>query len=126
VLRNLRYEAVSRNGYVNLRCTNRPGCPSTIFQAFPTTIDDDYQYVIDQLPEVLGYLLNIDPSEVPSDIAHQCCAQFAVTRERIQERPKSDYIRILGWIATTDLTDNYGIGWLVEKLWHIIFGMPAV
>jgi hypothetical protein len=126
VLANLRYEAVSINGYVNLRCTNRPGCPSTIFQANPVTIDWDYQYMINQLPELLGYLLGIDPSEAPTDIGHQCCAQFAVTRERIQERPQSDYIRILEWIATTDMTDNYGIGWLIEKLWHIIFGMPAV
>ncbi|KAJ5377947.1 uncharacterized protein N7496_005356 [Penicillium cataractarum] len=126
VLANLRYQAVSINGYVNLRCTNRPGCPSTIFQAHPVAIDFDYQYMINQLPEVLGYLLGIDPSEVPTDIGHQCCAQFAVTRERIQERPQSDYIRILEWIATTDMTDNYGIGWLIEKLWHIIFGMPAV
>lgn len=126
VLANLRYEAVSINGYVNLRCSNRPGCPSTIFQANPVSIDFDYQYMIDQLPEVLGHLLGIDPSEVPADIGHQCCAQFAVARERIQERPQSDYIRILEWIATTDMTDNYGIGWLIEKLWHMIFGMPAV
>ncbi|KAJ5291782.1 hypothetical protein N7478_001033 [Penicillium angulare] len=126
VLANLRYEAVSINGYVNLRCTNRPGCPSTIFQAFPVMVDFDYQYLIDQLPQIFNDLLGIDPSDVPSDIGHQCCAQFAVTKEKIQERPRSDYIRILEWIATTDMTDNYGIGWLIEKLWHVIFGMPAV
>ena len=126
VLANLRYEAVSINGYVNLRCTNRPGCPSTIFQSFPASVDFDYQYMINQLPESLGHLLGIDPSEAPTDIGHQCCAQFAVTRDRIQERSRDDYIRILEWIATTDMTDNYGIGWLMEKLWHIIFGMPAV
>lgn len=90
VLANLRYEAISVNGYVNLRCTNRPGYPSTIFQAHPVAIDFDYQYMINQLPEVLGYLLGIDPSEVPTDIGYQCCAQFAVTRERIQERVQSD------------------------------------
>ncbi|KAJ5097030.1 hypothetical protein N7456_007751 [Penicillium angulare] len=126
VLANLRYEAVSINGYVNLRCTNRPGCPSTIFQAYPVTVDFDYQYLIDQLPQIFNDLLGMDPSDVPSDIGHQCCAQFAVTKEKIQERPRSDYIRILEWIATTDMTDNYGIGWLIEKLWHVIFGMPAV
>ncbi|KAJ5242564.1 uncharacterized protein N7469_000891 [Penicillium citrinum] len=126
VLANLRYEAVSINGYVNLRCTNRPGCPSTMHQAFPVTIDEDYQYMIDQLPQILWDLLRIPPSETPDDIGHQCCAQFAVSRERIQERPLEDYIRILNWIATTDITDNYGLGWLIEKLWHIIFGMPAV
>jgi hypothetical protein len=24
------------------------------------------------------------------------------------------------------LTDNFGVGWVLEKLWHIIFGMDAV
>ncbi|KAJ5351870.1 hypothetical protein N7452_000844 [Penicillium brevicompactum] len=126
VLANLRYEAVKINGYVNLRCTNRPGCPSTMHQAFPVTLDMDYQYMIDQIPKILWELLGIPPSEAPDDIGHQCCAQFAVSRERIMEKPVEDYIRILTWIATTDITDNYGLGWLIEKLWHIIFGMPAV
>lgn len=126
VLANLRYEAVALKGYVNLRCTNKPGCPSTLFQAHPVTIDFDYEYMIAQLPRILWELLDIDPNDVPGDIGHQCCAQFALTRERIQERPRSDYERILYWIATTDMTDNYGVGWLIEKLWHIIFGMPAV
>lgn len=126
VLQNLRYEAVSLNGYVNLRCANRPGCPSTLSQVYPQLLDFYYQYLIDQLPQILYDLLRIDPSETPLDIGHQCCAQFAVSRERIHERPRSDYIRILEWVATTDMTDNYGIGWLIEKLWHMIFGMPAV
>ncbi|KAJ5747331.1 uncharacterized protein N7511_009027 [Penicillium nucicola] len=126
VLVNLRYEPVSINGYVNLRCASRPGCPSTMFQAFPVEIDEDYQYLVDQLPQILWELLRIPPSETPDDIGHQCCAQFAVSRERIQERPLEDYIRIMNWIGGTDITDNYGLGWLIEKLWHMIFGMPAV
>jgi hypothetical protein len=126
VIANLRYEAVAINGYVNLRCTNRPGCPSTMRQAFPVGIDFDYQYMIDQLPQILWDLLRIPSSEVPEDIGHQCCAQFAVSRARIQDRPLEDYIRILNWIETTDITDNYGLGWLIEKLWHMVFGMPAV
>jgi Protein of unknown function (DUF3431). len=92
----------------------------------PGKLDFDYVYLIDQMPEILQQLLGLDPSQMPEDIGHQCCAQFVLTRERIQERPKSDYIHILQWIAYTDMTDNYGIGWLIEKLWHFIFGMPAV
>lgn len=126
VLVNLRYEAVSLKGYVNLRCMQTPGCPSTLFQTDPVGIDLDYEYMIQQMPKVLWELLRLDASEVPEDIGHQCCAQFALTKEKIRERPKSDYIRILHWVATTDMTDNYGIGWLVEKLWHLIFGMPAI
>ncbi|KAJ6155389.1 hypothetical protein N7470_005955 [Penicillium chermesinum] len=126
ILPNLRVEAVALNGYVNLRCTNRPGCPSTLFQAHPVTLDYDYVYLIDQLPRVLNEMLGTALEDVPEDFGHQCCAQFALSRERILQRPRSDYIRILNWIATTDMTDNYGIGWMVEKLWHYIFGMPAV
>jgi hypothetical protein len=28
------------------------------------------------------------------------------------------------WTGTTDMTDNYGIGWLMEKIWHVMFAMP--
>ena len=125
-LKNLRFEAVYLKGYANLRCMNVPGCPSTLHQLHPVGIDLDYEYMINQMPRLFWELFRVHPENVPQDIGHQCCAQFALTRERIRERPRNDYVRVLYWIATTDMTDNYGIGWLVEKLWHILFGMPAV
>lgn len=126
VLRNLRYEAVNANGYVNLRCAGTPGCPSTLHQKNPVAHDSQYQYLLDQLPKTLHYLLEMEEEDFPADIGHQCCAQFALSRERIQARPRSDYRKMMIWVGTTDMTDNYGIGWLTEKLWHIIFGMPSV
>lgn len=63
---------------------------------------------------------------MPGEIGNVCCGQFAVSRERIRARPKEDYVRILDWAATTELTDDFGVGWVMEKLWHIVFGMDAV
>ncbi|KAJ5591836.1 uncharacterized protein N7459_002205 [Penicillium hispanicum] len=126
VLSNLRLDAVSLKGYANLRCSNDLGCPSTMHQKNPLRHDLEYQYLMDELPNLYAHFLGADPSEAPVDIGHQCCAQFAVTSEKIQVRTKEDYLRIMEWIATTDMSDNYGIGWLLEKLWHIFLGMPPV
>jgi hypothetical protein len=44
----------------------------------------------------------------------------------IRRRPLNDYKRILQWRAQTEVTDNYGIGLVMEKLWHIMFGKDPV
>lgn len=64
--------------------------------------------------------------DVPNAIGHACCAQFAVSKERILARPREDYERMLTWAMTTNLADNGGVGWDFEKLWHIVFGMTSV
>lgn len=71
-------------------------------------------------------IFNVSREKVPVEIGNVCCGQFAVSRERIRARPKEDYQRILEWAATTELTDDFGVGWVLEKLWHIIFGMDVV
>lgn len=124
VLANLRIEAVKARGYANLRCASIPGCPSTLHQKNPVPHDQQYEYLLEQLPEILHYLLGIDPKDFPENIGHQCCAQFALSKEQIQKRSQADYRKIMIWTGTTDMTDNYGIGWLTEKIWHMMFGMP--
>jgi hypothetical protein len=47
------------------------------------------------------------------------CHSFSST----QPTPK---LSVKSVSATPDLTDNFGVGWVLEKLWHIIFGMDAV
>lgn len=76
--------------------------------------------------EAYQQVLGVKAEEVPVEIGNVCCGQFAVSRDRILARPREDYKRILRWVAETDLTDNFGVGWVLEKLWHIIFGMDAV
>lgn len=111
----MRLQAVSAHGYINLRCKNDPGCPSTLHQMSPMPHDLQYQYVLDQLPEILQSAMGMDLEEIPSDIGHQCCAQFALSKEQIQMRSQVEYHNLMVWIGTSDTTDNYGIGWLISS-----------
>lgn len=54
-----------------------------------------------------------------------CCAQFAVSRNRVLERPLSDYEALRQWVVDTPLSDARS-GRVLEFLWHVIFGMDAV
>ncbi|KAH1912576.1 hypothetical protein KXW47_007446, partial [Aspergillus fumigatus] len=71
-------------------------------------------------------LFNVTAAQLPPRIGHICCAQFIASREMVRRRPLNDYKRILQWIAQTEVTDDYGIGFVMEKLWHIMFGKDPV
>ncbi|KAJ5162903.1 uncharacterized protein N7500_004733 [Penicillium coprophilum] len=125
-LPNLRFEAVSRKGYANLRCLSIPGCPDGLYPSIIQQSDIDNQNLVDNFPEIWGEIFGPD-TPVPLQIGFRCCAQFAVTKERIRERGWTDYNRFLQWLPKgLEYSDTYGVGWLMEKLWHIIFGMPAI
>jgi hypothetical protein len=47
-------------------------------------------------------------------------------KQRIREKGWNEYDRILKWIEHNEWSNSYRIGGMMEKLWHIIFGMPAV
>jgi hypothetical protein len=125
-LRNLRLEAVDAMGYVNLRCQHDPGCPTSVHPWSPTQIDIDKNDIRAFFPEVYQYIFNVGPEKVPEHIGNVCCGQFAVSRERILQRPKKDYERMLQWAAETERTDSFGVGWVYEKIWHLIFGMEEI
>ncbi|KAG2019559.1 hypothetical protein GB937_005108 [Aspergillus fischeri] len=125
-LRNLRLEAVAAQGYVNLRCEHEPGCPTNVHPWSPTQIDIDKKDIRAYFPQVYQTLFGVGKEHVPEHIGNVCCAQFAVSRERILQRPKRDYERMLAWAAETDLTDSFGVGWVFEKVWHVVFGMEDI
>lgn len=125
-LPNLRFEAVKRKGFANLRCLTMPGCPNSLQPSIVQQTDLDYQTVVDNFPEIWSEIFGLDPSTAPLQLGHHCCGQFAVTKERIQEKPMGSYDRMLQWVSKNKWTDSYGTGWLMEKLWHVTFGMPAV
>ncbi|KAJ5969607.1 hypothetical protein N7501_005855, partial [Penicillium viridicatum] len=125
-LPSLRFEAVSRKGFVNLRCLTIPGCPDSLHPSIIQQTDIDNQNLVNNFPQIWSEIFGVDPSTAPLQLGHHCCGQFAVTKERIQQRPLNEYDRILQWVAKAEWSDSYGIGWLMEKLWHVIFGMPAV
>jgi hypothetical protein len=65
------------------------------------------------------------PNEsIPQSFGVACCAQFAVSRDRVVARPKADYVRWRDWLMETDLLDVKS-GGIMEYMWHIIFGMEA-
>jgi hypothetical protein len=125
-LPSLRFDAIDANGYVNLRCLSIPGCPNNLNPSVMEKVDADYQYLIDDFPEIYSELFGVDPSAAPTKLGHPCCGQFAVTKTRIQARLWEDYHRLLLWVDKAEWSDNFGIGWMMEKLWHVVFRMPAV
>lgn len=62
---------------------------------------------------------------VPAEVGAACCAQFAVSRESVLQRPQSDYQGFRQWVVDTEKNDAKS-GRVMEFLWHVIFGMDAV
>ncbi|MCJ1314189.1 hypothetical protein MMC25_007869 [Agyrium rufum] len=125
VIDHLRLDAVKEQGYVNLRCYNSPGCPLAISPHRPSKTDIANDDTRAHMIEIYRGIFGGEEKDVPVEIGGVCCAQFALTRERITQRPREDYIRMRKWALTTDL-DTFGIGWVYENVWHIVFGEESV
>jgi len=124
VLKNLRLDSVDKHGYLNFRCTLVDGCPLSVLPNNPSPTDIKNHDMRAFFAQMYGEIFATE--DVPDHIGHQCCAQFAVSRAQILKRPKEDYQRMLDWAANTTLLDGPGVGWVFEKLWHIVFGMEPV
>jgi hypothetical protein len=68
--------------------------------------------------------------EMPSELYDKCCAQFLVSRNRIRLRSKKFYINLLNYILYEDKYEPDEkicfMGYILEYLWHYIFGEPAI
>jgi hypothetical protein len=117
-VKSLNLSYVQKEGYVNLRCNWKPGCRP-----------QDYTpngHVSKQIwLEVLGSGLNGTEDEVPEMVGQPCCAQFAVSKMQVKQRPLEDYISYRQWVLDTELEDEKS-GRVMEFLWHVIFGKEAV
>lgn len=120
-LKALQLNYVLKEGYVNLRCRTKPGCPVPIqpFRDPPGDPSNPETVVEQNLPEAWNYMFPGVP--VPHAIGVACCAQFAVSKQQIRARPREEYERIFQWLMETTLSDWYS-GRIMEYLWHIIFG----
>lgn len=116
MLQRLNPARVIREGYMNLRCIWAPGCPDWMH---PGTVQEDESK---QEEVMLAHVWReVFPQEpVPDVLAQPCCAQFAVSRERILTIPKSRFVFYRDWVMKTDLSD-YISGRAWEYLWHVIF-----
>lgn len=132
-LRALQIPFVQSNGYVNLRCNWNPGCKKahrynkhvttqvwqSVFAGTSTSMSS-----LNASSSSLPASQEKSPS-APTQVGAACCAQFAVSRERVLQRPLSDYERFRQWIIDTEKSDAKS-GRVMEFLWHVIFGMEAV
>ena len=126
-IRMLQTDFIRKNGYANLRCNHRPGCPAEVqpFQA-----PDPRRPQEQALPEVWSVFFgdgsgNGTAMPLPQVIAAPCCSQFAVSRDQVWARPLSDYQRFHRWVVETELDDETS-GRVMEYMWHIIFGRDPV
>lgn len=139
-MRALQLDFVQRNGYVNLRCNWNPGCKEShrrnkhvteqvweeVFSGTSTppfnsssasVTSGDFHSTFDTNTQ--------KPLRMPELVGAACCAQFAVSREQVHQRPREDYIKFRQWVIDTDKSDASS-GRTMEFLWHIIFGKESV
>lgn len=85
---------VVRDGYFNLRCHQEPGCPHDIY---PFKDNDAVNK-----PEIDIFRRSweeLSPGEeVPKVVSQPCCAQLALSRERIRALPLEQYEFFRDWL----------------------------
>ncbi|KAH7078983.1 hypothetical protein BKA63DRAFT_541640 [Paraphoma chrysanthemicola] len=116
LISRLSRQRVWREGFVNMRCSWYPGCPDWMHPG--ETESNDFKQEEVMLAKSWSELFPLD--EVPSVLAQPCCAQFALSRERIQAKPYAQYIWYRDWLFNTKIPD-YLSGRIWEYVWQFVF-----
>ena len=134
-INNLNLTTVRSRGYQNFNCQGIWGCDEHIFLAEKQRTENANNSQFSRLlsarsaPEVNAAIYeNWDTwfgVPMPEDVTAPCCAQFAVTKEAVYRRTKEKYVEWRQWLLTTSL-NGFHSGMVLERLWHVIFGMPDV
>ena len=116
MIRRLSSDYVTREGYVNMRCEWYPGCPEWLH---PKNAQES---LAKQEEEVLSRSWKelFPASPIPKALGQPCCAQFALSRERILSISLSQFIFYRDWIMRTPLSD-YVSGRIWEYTWQFLF-----
>jgi hypothetical protein len=117
---------VARSGYFNTRCHHEPGCPDWLRFDRPEEELDTYRKMEERYftAEVWNELHPGVP--VPQAVSQPCCAQFAVSRDRVRQHPRSEYVRYRDWLLNTTLDDIMS-GRIMEYSWQYLFtGKPEI
>lgn len=129
---SLRAEYVLKAGYASARCLS--GCenivpleggePASSMAELPLLSRKDHLVTVlenflepARFPELEG--------AVPSKLAAPCCAQFAVSRERVLRRDREWWVKLREWLIDAPLP-SMNSGRLMEHLWHVFFGMEPM
>ncbi|KAL8972919.1 MAG: hypothetical protein Q9183_000270 [Haloplaca sp. 2 TL-2023] len=116
MIRALNGAHVMRQGYVNMRCHWSPGCPEWLRPSSSgDTLGKQEEAVLDRCWRELFPF-----DELPSFLAQPCCAQFALSNDRIRSIPRSRYVFYRDWILRTPLSD-YVSGRIWEYSWQYLF-----
>ncbi|KAL9108655.1 MAG: hypothetical protein Q9227_006601 [Pyrenula ochraceoflavens] len=119
-IRRMNDARVARNGYMNSRCHLDPGCPDWLRVAGDKRPPDPLKKM-EETSFTVDVWREIHPADVPPfAVSQPCCAQFAVSRDRIRARPLSDYIHYRNWLLNTTLADLVS-GRIMEYSWQYIF-----
>ncbi|KAL6715709.1 hypothetical protein ACLMJK_006670 [Lecanora helva] len=116
MIRRLSNEYVAREGYVNMRCQWYPGCPKWLNP-------NDTEEILGKQEQVVvskSWHELFPPEVTPESLGQACCAQFAVSKDRILSIPLSRFIFYRDWILKTPLSD-FVSGRIWEYLWQYIF-----
>jgi hypothetical protein len=136
-MRALQLDFVQHNGYANLRCNWNPGCMANhrlnryVTEQVWAEIFDGTSTPPLNATDFLASVTGMDTAHKqkymvkPKEVGAACCAQFAVSRKQVLQRPREDYIRFRRWVIDTD-KDDATSGRVMEFLWHLIFGKGAV
>lgn len=132
-LQALQLNFVQSNGYVNLRCNRNPGClGKRLHQRYLTAeVWNNVFYNSSTSTSTSAQSLSkngIDKGSLPTPpgrVGVACCAQFAVSRNQVLQRPLSDYVKFRQWVIDTPETDAVS-GRVMEYLWHVIFGKDPI
>ncbi|KAJ5177271.1 Protein of unknown function DUF3431 [Penicillium canariense] len=123
-MNDLQLDYVREAGYVNLRCSWVIGCPVELEPAryLRERPEDEGHPTALEFPD--RFLELFPGEELPEVVGTACCSQFAVSREKIQERGVEHYIRYRQFLIDTKLGSEIS-GRIFEYVWHIMFGKPA-
>lgn len=104
-------------GYVNLRCSWVIGCPAELEPAryFRDRPSDPGHPTAVAFPDAFMELL--PGFELPEVVGTPCCSQFALSREKVHERDREDYVRMRQWLIETPLDAGVS-GRVLEYAWH--------
>ncbi|CAI6332642.1 unnamed protein product [Periconia digitata] len=119
VLRHFQFPYLESEGYVNLRCAWSMGCPEEIK---PLDEEGEHRENVHAGGDYKKAFQELFPGKpVPDRVGVSCCAQFALTKEKIREKKKEEYIRLRTWLLETTLADSIS-GRVLEYSWHSMCG----
>ncbi|KAI2605833.1 uncharacterized protein GGS25DRAFT_358154 [Hypoxylon fragiforme] len=120
-LSHLDLQQVLHQKYFNLRVSWQNACPDWINTTKTTgnKVKEEQRYMYD------AFMENFATDQVPEILAGPCCSQFAVTKDAVRSRPRSQYRKNMDWLLETSL-DDYISGRIWEHLWQWLFKGEAI